>query len=88
MWYDPTVDLVYSIGGDSYSLDGQPANPNVVPTLWGFKPQSNGSVNWKSQSWTTNPHSAALTSNIAGGLSATSPTGHYNLGGFITWMSR
>jgi hypothetical protein len=82
MWYDPTVDLVYSIGGDSYSLNGS-ENPNVVPTLWGFKPQSNGSVYWKSQSSTTNPNSAGLTSNVAGGLSATSPTAHYNLGGFF-----
>jgi hypothetical protein len=53
-----------------------------VPTLWGFKPQSNGSVEWKSQSSIINPQSAALASNVAGGLSATSPTGHYNLGGF------
>jgi hypothetical protein len=83
MWYDPTVDLVYSIGGLSYSLNGPVINPNVVPTLWGFKPQSNGSVEWKSQSSTLNPQSAVLASNVAGGLSATSPTGHYNLGGFI-----
>ena len=76
MWYDPTVDLVYSIGGSSYSIDAF-FNPSVVPTLWGFKPQSNGSVEWESQ------QSAVLASNIAGGLSATSPTGHYNLGGFI-----
>src|SRR5467141_1288371 len=81
MWYDPTVDLVYSIGGLSYGIDSV-FNPNVVPTLWGFKPQSNGSVEWKSQS-TINPQSAALASNVAGGLSATSPTGHYNLGGFV-----
>jgi hypothetical protein len=83
MWYDPTVDLVYSIGGESYNLDGQIFNPDVVPILWGFKPQSNGSVGWESRSSTMNPQSAGLTSNIAGGLSATLPTGHYNLGGFI-----
>jgi len=70
------VDLVYSIGGQSYGLVGV-FNPNVVPTLWGFKPQNNASVEWKSQS------SAVLASNVAGGLTATSPTGHYNLGGFI-----
>jgi hypothetical protein len=75
MWYDPTVDLVYSMGGWSY-------DPNVVPTLWGFKPQSNGSVNWMSQSSTLNHHSATWSSNIEGGLTATSPKGHYNLGGF------
>jgi hypothetical protein len=40
-------------------------------------------VDWKSQSSATNPQSAKLISNIAGGLAATSPTGHYNLGGFI-----
>src|SRR5882762_2217273 len=74
MWYDPTVDLVYFIGGLS--------NGSNVPTLWGFKPQSNGSVYWKSQSSTMNPESAGLTSNITGGLSATSPTAHYNLGGY------
>jgi hypothetical protein len=83
MWYDPTVDLVYSIGGLSYSADGPVFNPNVAPTLWGFKPQSNGSVEWESQSSTINPQSAVLASNVVGGLSATSPTGHYNLGGFI-----
>ena len=78
MWYDQTVDLVYSTGGQSYDLsDGSINNPNVVPTLWGFKPQSNGSVEWKSQS------STMLASNVGGGLSATSLTGHYNLGGFI-----
>ena len=85
MWYDQTVDLVYSIGGQSYIQldDGLWFNPNVVPTLWGFKPQSNGSVEWKSQSSTINHQSAVLASNVGGGLSATSPTGHYNLGGFI-----
>ena len=83
MWYDPTADLVYSMGGLSYNIDGQILNPNVVPTLWGFKPQSNGSVDWMSQSSTTNSQSTELLSNVAGGLSATSPTGHYNLGGFI-----
>ena len=84
MWYDQTVDLVYSTGGQSYDLnDGSAFNPNVVPTLWGFKPQSNGSVKWESQSSTINAQSAILTSNVGGGLSATSPTGHYNLGGFI-----
>ncbi|KAN0071311.1 hypothetical protein V8E54_010742 [Elaphomyces granulatus] len=83
MWYDPTVDLVYSIGGLSYNLDGQLYDADVVPTLWGFKPQSNGSVEWKSQSSTLNPQSTVLASNVAVGLSATSPTGHYNLGGFI-----
>ncbi|KAN0080657.1 hypothetical protein V8E54_003861 [Elaphomyces granulatus] len=83
MWYDPTADLVYSIGGLSYNIDGQLYDVDMVPTLWGFKPQSNGSVEWKSQSSTTNPQSAVLASNVAGGLSATSPTGHYNLGGFI-----
>jgi hypothetical protein len=83
MWYDPTVDLVYSIGSLPYNLDGQDFNSDVVPTLWGFKPQSNGSVDWVSQSSATNPQSAGLVSNIAGGLSATSPTGHNNLGGFI-----
>jgi hypothetical protein len=81
MWYDPTVDLVYSIGGRSYIPNGQSSNPNVVPTLWGFKPQSNGSVNWMNQSSTMNPQSAVWSSNIGGGLGATSPTGHYNLGG-------
>ncbi|KAN0071309.1 hypothetical protein V8E54_010740 [Elaphomyces granulatus] len=83
MWYDPTVDLVYSIGGLSYNLDGQMYNADVVPKLWGFKPQSNGSVEWKSQSSASNPQSTVLASNVAAGLSATSPTGHYNLGGFI-----
>jgi hypothetical protein len=83
MWYDPTVDLVYSIGGLSYNLDGQLYDADVVPTLWGFKPQSNGSVEWKSQSSASNPQSTVLASNVAAGLSATSPTGHYNLGGFI-----
>jgi len=48
---------------------------------FGFKPQSNGSVKWTSQSSTLNPQSAALSSNIQGGLTATSPIGHYNLGG-------
>jgi hypothetical protein len=80
MWYDPTVDLVYSMGSWSYGLT-ELYNPNVVPTMWGFKPQSNGNVNWSSQSSTINPQSAALSSNIQGGLAATSPTGHYNLGG-------
>jgi hypothetical protein len=51
--------------------------------MWGFKPQSNGSVNWASQSSTLNTQSAELSSNIQGGLTATSPTGHYNLGGFF-----
>ncbi|KAN0078795.1 hypothetical protein V8E54_005308 [Elaphomyces granulatus] len=83
MWYDPTADSVYSIGGLSYNIDGRTFNPNVVPTLWGFKPQSNGSVDWISQSSITNPQSTKLRSNVAGGLRATSPTGHYNLGGFI-----
>jgi hypothetical protein len=83
MWYDPAVGLVYSIGGLSYNPDGQWYNADVLPRLWGFKPQSNGSVDWKFQSWTTNPQSAGLLSNIAGGLTATTPTGHYNLGGFI-----
>ena len=83
MWYDQTVDLVYSTGGQSYNLNGSIFNTNVEPTLWGFKPQSNGNVEWKSQSSTINAQSAVLISNVGGGLSATSPTGHYNLGGFI-----
>jgi hypothetical protein len=33
MWYDPTVDLVYSIGSYSFGLDGQIYNPDVVPTV-------------------------------------------------------
>jgi hypothetical protein len=85
MWYDQTVDMVYSIGGQTYNLDAAPFNPNVVPTLWGFKPQSSGSVEWESQSSTTNLQSAVLANNVGGGLSATSPTGHYNLGGFIAF---
>ena len=64
-------------------IDGPFYNPNIVPTLWGFNPQSNGSVEWESQSSIINPQSAVLASNVAGGLSATSPAGHYNLGGFI-----
>jgi hypothetical protein len=77
MWYDPTVDLVYSLGGWFYNLNGQWVNTDITPTLWGFKPQSNGSVDWNSQSI-----KGGLTSNIAGGLSSTSPTGHFNLGGY------
>jgi hypothetical protein len=64
-------------------MDHSTNNPTVVPTLWGFKPQSNGSVEWESQSSIINPQSAVLASNVAGGLSATSPAEHYNLGGFI-----
>ncbi|KAN0083556.1 hypothetical protein V8E54_002644 [Elaphomyces granulatus] len=82
-WYGLNTNSSMVFSGLSYGLDGQIYNPDVVPTLWGFKPQSNGSVDWKSQSSTTNPQSAKLISNIAGGLAATSPTGHYNLGGFI-----
>jgi hypothetical protein len=86
MWYDKTMDLVYSIGGQSYDLNNNsPFNPNVMPTLWGFKPQSNGSVQWESQSSTISPQGAILARNVGGGLSATSPTGHYNLGGFIAF---
>src|SRR6266487_4616853 len=67
MWYDPTVDIVYSIGGAPYGLNGATFNLDVVPTWWGFKPQSNGSVNWEAQFPGTNPQSAGLASNIAGG---------------------
>ena len=83
MWYDQTADLVYSIGGLSYNPDGEnyATDAEVLPTLWGFNPQGNGSVDWESQS--SNSQGASLRSNIAGGLSATSPTGHYNLGGYI-----
>ena len=63
-------------------MDHSTNNPTVVPTLWGFNPQSNGSVEWESQS-SINPQSAVLASNVAGGLSATSPAENYNLGGFI-----
>jgi hypothetical protein len=79
--------ILHSMASWPYGPNGF-SNPNVVPTLWGFKPQSNGSVNWTSQSSTLNTQSAKLSSNIQGGLTATSPTGHYNLGGsFGGWGS-
>jgi hypothetical protein len=91
MWYDPTVNMVYSTGGAPYNLNGGVFDYDVVPTLWGFTPQNNGNVDWGPQLPSTNPQSAGLMSNIVGGLTATSPTGHYNLGGFIqssaTWMA-
>ena len=75
MWYNPAVNMVYSASGDFYIFGGDAFNLDVAPSLWGFKPQSNGSVVWEVQS-------SNITSNVAGASTATSPAGHISLGGY------
>lgn len=75
MWYDPTTDMVYMAGGFLYTFGRDQYNFDTPPSLWGFKPQSNGSVNWRVQP-------SNITTNVAGALTATSPTTHMSLGGF------
>lgn len=82
MYYDPTRNLVYSLGGDPYQVDGATYNLSQPTQLWAFEPQADGSANWELEQGGTT-QTFPLTSNVRGGLSATSSTGHYNLGGFI-----
>lgn len=67
--------MIYSAGGDFYVFGGSPFNLDVTPVLWGFRPQSNGSVVWEAQS-------SNITSNVAGASTATSSTCHFSLGGY------
>jgi hypothetical protein len=84
LYYDPTKDIVYSLGGNPYQLNGVSYNLNTPVQLWGFKP-GDGHANWELQQ--TGPtQSFPLTSNVAGALTATSPTGHYSLGGYINFQ--
>ena len=85
MYYDPTKDLMYSLGGDPYQYDGADYNASQPIQLWAFTPNDDGKVTWElEQAGTTQQF--PLTSNIAEGSSATSATGHYNLGGFVTFV--
>jgi hypothetical protein len=82
LYYNPTKDIVYALGGDAYELNGGNYNTSVPVQLWGFKP-GDGNANWELQEvGPTNDF--PLSSNVAGGLTATSPKGHYNLGGYVT----
>lgn len=87
IWYDPSADMVYSIGGDSYVFRGSPELVHPPLTLWGFKPTGTGGVDWEAQPWSSVGGSAIMTSNIAGGLTATTPRGHYSLGGTFKFVS-
>jgi hypothetical protein len=83
LYYDPTKDIVCAIGGDAYELNGGAYNTSVPVQLWGFKP-GDGHANWELQE--VGPtQDFPLSSNIGGGLTATSPAGHYNLGGYISF---
>lgn len=75
IWYDPAADMVYSASGDFYVFGGDPFDLDVAPSLWGFRPQRNGSVVWEAQS-------SNITSNVAGASTATSSTDHVSLGGY------
>src|SRR5438045_6383404 len=74
MWYDPIGDMVYMAGGNLYTWAGDEHNFDTPPGLWGFKPQSNGSVKWQVQP-------SNVTHNVAGALAVTSTTTHMSLGG-------
>lgn len=86
LYYDPTKSMVYSLGGDAYQLNGGAYNVSVPVQLWGFKTGNDGHANWELQE-VENAQSFPLTSNKAGALTATSPTGHYSLGGYINFDS-
>jgi hypothetical protein len=88
MWYDEKVDMVYSMGGISYEFGGFPFDIETPTHLWGFKPSSDGSVKWEIQNFSPNSQSATLGKSPTGGaLKATTPTGHYALGGYIEWVN-
>lgn len=82
LYYDPTKNLVYSLGGDPYQINGNPFNYSQPVQLWAFEPQSDGSVTWALEQGVTT-QSFPLTTNVVGGLTATSSTGHFNLGGYM-----
>jgi hypothetical protein len=81
MWYDQSADFVYSMGGWNYNFNGPFYVEDAPVDLWGFKPSSNGSVNWQRQPWSSDPSTNRIAANIFGGLTATSPKAHYSLGG-------
>jgi hypothetical protein len=81
MWYDQKADFVYSMGGWHYNKSGPLyLEPDAVE-LWGFKPSSGGSVDWQLQPWSSDPLKNRVTANVFGSMTATSPKGHYSLGG-------
>jgi hypothetical protein len=81
LYYDPTRNLAYSLGGRAYQLNGGPINISIPVQLWGFKPDG-GYVNWELQE--TGPtQDFPLTGVVEYSLTATSPTGHYSLGGYV-----
>lgn len=84
LYYDPTTNFVYSLGGQPYQLNGVWYNVSVPVQLWGFK-AGDGHVIWELQEDETSQN-FPLTSNVAMALTATSSTGHYNLGGFISFL--
>lgn len=83
MWYDPIADTVYSMGGYAYTFGGQWWRDDTPVSLWGFKPQSNGAVEWQEKPWSPKQGATNLSSNIVGGLTVSSSNTHYNLGGSI-----
>lgn len=83
LWYDPIAGMVFSMGGWAYAFGGQWWQDNTPVSLWGFKPQSNGVVEWQEQPWSPKEGAANLSSNIVGGLATSSSKAHYNLGGSI-----
>jgi hypothetical protein len=81
LYYDPTKNFVYSLGGSAYQLNGYAYDFDVPVQLWGFQ-LDNGHANWELQD--TGPsQNFPLTSVVQHALTATSPKGHYNLGGRV-----
>ena len=84
LFYDPTKEIVYSLGGGAYQLDGTYYNLSVPVQLWGFEP-GDGHANWAlDQVGPT--ENFPLTSVASACLTATSSTGHYSLGGAISYF--
>ncbi|CAG8953120.1 hypothetical protein HYFRA_00003318 [Hymenoscyphus fraxineus] len=83
IWYDPLAEMVYSMGGWGYEFAGDWYRNSTPVSLWGFKPQKSGVVEWREQPWSPKQNAANLSSNVVWGLTATSPKAHYSLGGGI-----
>jgi hypothetical protein len=84
LFYDPTKDLVYSLGGGPYQYDGTFYDLSVPVQLWGFE-LGDGHVNWElEQAGTT--QNFPMTSVLDSALTATTLTGHYCLGGAVNYL--
>lgn len=73
--------MVYALGGMPYSVAGGYTNSSEQVQLWGFEPETHGSLSWELQaigSTATFP----LDEVVSGALTASSPTNHYSLGGY------